>query len=145
MLSRLVIRPIDAAARTRSTKMREIDPVHRESPGALRSVRHGWSEHVQPDRVLGSQLQIAQTAGVGEPISRWSALLVTLVSLPFACITVMAAVITQSPTLLEIGIGWVGVLGLLTVVVQLGVALVNHHAARFAPFPRAWASTRKTR
>ncbi len=99
----------------------------------------------RPDRVLGSQAQIAHTAGVGEPISRWSALLVTLVSLPFACITVTLGLLGQSSSLLEIGLAWVGVLGLLAVVVQVGVALLNHHAARFAPLPRAWAASRKPR
>jgi hypothetical protein len=95
--------------------------------------------------VLGSRAQIAQTAYVGEPISRWSALLATLASLPLACIIIGAALIAQSPALLGAGLAWLGVLGLLTIIVQAGVGLVNYHAARFAPLPRAFASTRKPR
>jgi malic enzyme len=95
--------------------------------------------------VLGCGAQIAQTPGVGEPISRWSALLVTVASLPFACVAVTIAVVTQSSSLLGIGLAWVCVLGLLTIIVQVAVALLNHAAARTSALPRAWASSRKSR
>jgi Na+/H+-translocating membrane pyrophosphatase len=95
--------------------------------------------------VLGSRARIAQTSGVVEPISRWSALLVTVASLPLACLAVAIAVATQSSSLLGIGVAWVGVLGLFTVIVQIAVAMLNHEAVRSSVLPRAWASRRKPR
>jgi hypothetical protein len=72
------------------------------------------------------------------------ALVVTLASLPFACVAVVIGVVTQS-WLWQVGLAWVGVLCVLTVVVQIAVSVLNHRAGRAPGVPRAWAVVRKAR
>lgn len=79
---------------------------------------------------------------MGEPISRWFALLVTIATLPIACAVVTIGLASRSPSLLGIGLGWIGVLGLLTVTVQVAVAVLNREARRSSALPRAWTTRR---
>jgi CHASE2 domain-containing sensor protein len=79
---------------------------------------------------------------VGEPISRWFALLVTLATLPIACAVVTIGLASGSSSLLGIGLGWLGVVGLLTITVQVAVAVLNREAARSSALPRAWTTRR---
>ncbi|HET7504029.1 MAG TPA: hypothetical protein VFK02_23575 [Kofleriaceae bacterium] len=89
----------------------------------------------RPWRGLGARSRMPHTGAVHEPISRWYASLVVLASLPFACIALFIGFVTSS-FWVEIGLAWISVLGLLTLVVQVAVALLN----RLAPddrLPRA--------
>jgi hypothetical protein len=68
-----------------------------------------------------------------------------MASLPLACVVVAIGLVTRSSSLLDIGMAWIDVLGVLAVVVQIAVAVVNHHAARWAALPRARIQTDKPR
>jgi hypothetical protein len=100
------------------------------------------SPHAEPAGA-GSRVPIAHRSGGDEPISRWASLLVVLVSLPLACIALLIGLATDT-FWADIGFAWITVLGILALIVQLGVSLLNRIATSDR-LPRAQLLERRSR